>query len=136
MISRGGPGWWIFGWLVNLKKFHLKGQKNQLTFYIYHLEGGPPLGTISMDQAVSLEGHVDFQNNFFLDHFSPSYLSQKWSFLRLKILVMLILAILGGVDYLVTSKMYDNFYATSQRSLPHCVLCLFSSFWSSPIIST
>ena len=28
--------------------------------------------------AAILKGLVEFQNNFFLDHFSPSFLSQKW----------------------------------------------------------
>jgi hypothetical protein len=29
--------------------------------------------------AATLKGHIEFQNKNFLDHFSPSYLSQKWS---------------------------------------------------------
>ena len=34
--------------------------------------------------AATLKGLVEFQNKKILEHFSPSFLSQKWSFQELK----------------------------------------------------
>ena len=52
-------------WLIGKsQKVPFKRPKNRFTFYIYHLEGGPPLGTISMDQAVNSK---IFDNKIIMD---------------------------------------------------------------------